>query len=190
MRLDAGCDRSPTWRTHSSHLDDGGGLLTILIAACISGLGESGPSGGLLTTTLLLAYYSLFRVTVTDYTQHEDCRITAPRWYAESVTGREFRQYIAELLAKQRNPDPPVKKNLSSPETIPKPTSMTDREFRKHIHQLLARQRNADRQLAVPETPPASQKSKPPAVTEKKPPAKEERPAVETRKFTGRRKAK
>jgi hypothetical protein len=90
----------------------------------------------LLTTTLLLAYYSLFRVTVTDYTQHEDCRITAPRCYAEGVNDREFQQYIAELLAKQRNPGPPAKKNLSSPETIPKPTSMTDREFRKHIKHL------------------------------------------------------
>ena len=93
MLLDAGCDRSPTWRTHSSHLDDGGGLPTIRITARISGLGESGPSG-LLTTTLLLAYYSLFRVTVTDYTQHEDCRITAPRCYAEGVNDREFQQYI------------------------------------------------------------------------------------------------
>jgi hypothetical protein len=107
------------------------------------------------------------------------------------VNDREFRQYIADLLAKQRNPDSPARRNSPSPETIPQPASMTDREFRKHIKQLLARQRTEDQQPAVAEkTSPVTGKSRPPAVTEKKPPAKEERPAVETRKFTVRRKAK
>jgi len=86
------------------------------------------------------------------------------------VNDREFRQHLAELLAKQRNPDRPSKKNPPTAEASPKPATMSNKDFRQHIRQLLAQQRNQDQQPAE-RKPPASENSKPPAVTGKKPPA-------------------
>jgi hypothetical protein len=101
----------------------------------------------------------------------------------ESVNDKEFRQHLAELLARQRNPDQPAKKNPATPELPPKPATMSNKEFRQHLKQLMARQRKED-QPPVEKKPPKSEPPKPTAVIEKKP------PAAETSKFKVRRKAK
>ena len=106
------------------------------------------------------------------------------------MNDRQFRQHLAELLAKQRSPDRPAKKNLPTPEPTPNAAIMSNKEFRQHIKELLARQRKEGQLAAVERKPPKPEASKLPAVSEKKPPAKEERPTTETRKFNVRRKAK
>ena len=101
------------------------------------------------------------------------------------MNDKEFQQHLAELLAIQRNPDRPAKKNPPTPEATPKPATMSNKEFRQHLKRLMARQRNEDQPLGE-KKPPQSERepSKPSAVTEKKP------PMTETRKFNLRRKAK
>jgi hypothetical protein len=99
------------------------------------------------------------------------------------VNDKEFRQHLAELLASQRNPDQPAKKNSPPPETPLKPATMSNKEFRNHLKQLVARQGNED-QPPVEKKPPKPEPPKPTVVTEKKP------PTTETRKFNVRRKAK
>ena len=99
------------------------------------------------------------------------------------MNDKEFRQHLAELLARQRNPDQPAKKNPASPELPPKPATMSNKEFRQHIKVPLKRQRN-EHQPPVEKKPPKAEPSKPTAITEKKP------PTTETRKFNVRRKAK
>jgi hypothetical protein len=99
------------------------------------------------------------------------------------VNDKEFRQRLVELLARQRNPDQPAKKNAPTPELPPKPATMSNKEFRKHLKQFVARQGNED-QPTVEKKPPKPEPPKPIVVTEKKP------PTTETRKFNVRRKAK
>ena len=107
------------------------------------------------------------------------------------MNDRQFRQHLAELLAKQRSPDRPAKKNLPTPEPTPNAAIMSNKEFRQHIKVLLARQRNDDQQPAEKQPTTISMISNPPSPeSRKKPPAKEQRPTTETRKFNVRTKAK
>jgi hypothetical protein len=99
------------------------------------------------------------------------------------VNDKEFRQHLAELLARQRNPDRPAKKNPPTHELPPKPATMSNKEFCQHLKQLMARQRN-EGQPSVQKKPPKPEPSKPTVVTKKKP------PTTESRKFNLRRKAK
>jgi hypothetical protein len=99
------------------------------------------------------------------------------------VNDKEFRQHLAELLARQRNPDQRAKKNPPTPELPPKPATMSNKEFRQHLKQLVTRQRNEEAP-PVEKKPPKTEPATPTAVTEKKP------PAAETAKFKVRRKAK
>jgi hypothetical protein len=99
------------------------------------------------------------------------------------VNDRGFRQHLAELLYRQRNPDAPAKKIPPTPEPPTKPATMSNKEFRQHIKQLVAQQRNPD-QEPVEKKPPKSEPSRPMAVTEKKP------PVAEPGKLKVRRKAK
>jgi hypothetical protein len=99
------------------------------------------------------------------------------------VNDKEFRQHLAELLARQRNPERPAKKDPATPELSPKPATMSNKEFRQHLKQLTMRQRNED-QPPVEKKPPKSEPSKSTTVIEKKP------PAAETTKFKVGRKAK
>ena len=40
------------------------------------------------------------------------------------MNDKEFREHLAELRARQRNPDRPAKKNPPTPEPIPKPATI------------------------------------------------------------------
>jgi hypothetical protein len=90
------------------------------------------------------------------------------------VNDKEFRQHLAELLARQRNPDRPAKKNPPTPESTPKPATMSNTEFDRHLKQLVARQHNEEPPL-VEKKPPKSEPSNPAAPTEKKAPTTETR---------------
>jgi hypothetical protein len=89
------------------------------------------------------------------------------------VNDKEFRQHLAELLARQRNPDRPAKKNPPTPESTPKPATMSNTEFDRHLKQLVARQHNEE--PLVEKKPPKSEPSNPAAPTEKKAPTTETR---------------
>ena len=99
------------------------------------------------------------------------------------MNDKEFRQHVAELLARQRNRGQAAKKNPPTPEPPTQPATMWNKEFRQHLKQLVARQHNEGPPL-VDKKPPKPEPSKPAAVTEKKP------PTTETRKLNVRRKAK
>ena len=70
------------------------------------------------------------------------------------VNDKEFRQHLAELLARQRNPDQPAKKTPPTPESTPKPATMSNKEFRRHFKHLMARQRSEE--PPVEKKPPKS----------------------------------
>ena len=69
------------------------------------------------------------------------------------MNGKELRQHLAELLARQRNPDQPAKKQPPTPEPTPKSATMSNKEFRRHLKQLVARQRNEGQLPAVEKKP-------------------------------------
>jgi hypothetical protein len=104
------------------------------------------------------------------------------------VNDKEFRQHLAELLARQRNPDLPAKKNRPTPEPAPKPATMSNKEFRQHLKQLMARQRNEEQPPVEKKPPTISRISKPPVPEPRarKPPAS----VNTTRTFNVRRKSK
>ena len=88
------------------------------------------------------------------------------------MNDRQFREHLAELLNRQRNPDQPANKNPPTPEPTPEHATKSNKEFRQHIKRLLARQSNQDQQTAVPKRkPPKSEPLKPSAVLEKNPAA-------------------
>jgi hypothetical protein len=90
------------------------------------------------------------------------------QWQTVEEAKAKDRRHLAELLARQRNPDRPAKKNPPTAELTPKPATMSNKEFLQHIELLLARQRNED-QPPVEKKPPKPEPSKLPAVREKKP---------------------
>ena len=49
------------------------------------------------------------------------------------MNDRQFREHLAELLNRQRNPDQPANKNPPTPEPTPEHATKSNKEFRQHI---------------------------------------------------------
>ena len=86
------------------------------------------------------------------------------------MNDKEFREHLAELLARQGKPDQPAKKTPPTPEPTSNPATMSNKEFRQHLKQVVARHRNEDQQRVEKKPPKSESSMRLPAVNEKKPP--------------------